>query len=102
MTTTVQGVPLQLYAPYFCPTSEYFSRVNPSSNWTSVISSHNISGCHGYGFQDVTPLESLEFYRWFFAKGKAAGMVSFEPDFMNQVCPFIRSFVRSFVHVFHH
>ena len=25
-----------------------------------------------------------EFYRWFFAKGKAAGMVGFEPDFMNQ------------------
>lgn len=49
----------QLYAPYFCPTSDYFSRVDPSSNWTSVISSHNISGCNGYGFQDVEPSESL-------------------------------------------
>jgi|EP01046_Picozoa_sp_COSAG06_P015634 hypothetical protein len=78
------GIPLQLYSPYFCPESKYFSRVDPSSNWTSVISNNSIPGCGNYGFQDITPAESLEFYRWFFAKGQDAGMVSFEPDFMNQ------------------
>lgn len=78
------GVPLQLYAPYFCPGSDYFSRVNPQSNWTSVISSHNISGCHSYGFQDVEPSQSLEFYRWFFAKGKAAGASIISTPFVTR------------------
>ena len=89
------GVPLQLYAPYFCPESKYFSRVDPSSNWTSVISNNSIPGCGDYGFQDVTPAESLEFYRWFFAKGQDAGMISFEPDFMNQNYNCVPDFVES-------
>ena len=76
------GIPLQLYAPYFCPESKYFSRIDPSSNWTSVISNNSIPGCGNYGFQDITPEESLEFYRWLFAKGQDAGMISFEPDFI--------------------
>ena len=89
------GIPLQLYAPYFCPESKYFSRVDPSSNWTSVVSDTSIDGCSFYGFQDVTPAESLEFYRWFFAKGQDAGMVSFEPDFMNQNYNCVPDFVES-------
>jgi len=40
--------------------------------------------CSFYGFQDITPSESRSFYDWFFAKGVAVGMKSFEPDFMNQ------------------
>jgi len=54
------GIPLQLYAPYFCPESKYFSRVDPSSNWTSVVSDTSIDGCSFYGFQDVEPSQSLE------------------------------------------
>ena len=27
------GIPLQLYAPYFCPGSPYFKRNNASSKW---------------------------------------------------------------------
>ena len=45
------GIPLQLYAPYFCPESKYFSRVDPSSNWTSVVSDTSIDGCSFYGGQ---------------------------------------------------
>ena len=89
------GIPLQLYAPYFCPESKYFSRVDPSSNWTSVISNNSIPGCGDFGFQDVAPAESLEFYRWFFAKGQDAGMISFEPDFMNQNYNCVPDFVES-------
>ncbi len=47
------------------------------------------------GFQDVEPSQSLEFYRWFFAKGQDAGMVSFEPDFMNQNYNCVPDFVES-------
>ena len=79
------GVPLQLYAPYFCPGSEYFSRNNASSPWHSVLSDTSLDGCSFYGFQDVEPAQSRQFYDWFFAKGEDVGMVSFEPDFMNQV-----------------
>lgn len=89
------GIPLQLYAPYFCPESKYFSRIDPSSNWTSVISNNSIPGCGNYGFQDITPEESLEFYRWLFAKGQDAGMISFEPDFMNQNYNCVPDFVES-------
>ena len=80
-------IPLQLYAPYFCPNSDYF---NSTSNWTSTRSSLNVTDCSYYGFQDVVPEQSRQFYDWFFQKGLEVGMVSFEPDFMNQVggcCP---------------
>ena len=89
------GVPLQLYAPYFCPGSEYFSRNNASSPWTSVVSDTTLDGCGSYGFQDVEPAQSRQFYDWFFAKGQDVGMVSFEPDFMNQNYNCVPEFVRS-------
>lgn len=73
------GVPLQLYAPYFCPESKYFKRNNPASKWTSVVSDTTLPGCSFYGFQDVTPDESRAYYDDMFARGQADGMASFEP-----------------------
>ena len=80
------GIPLQLYAPYFCDQSEYFTRVNASASppWQSYQSDITLPGCGGFGFQDVIANQSLDFYRWFYKKGVETGMVSFEPDFMNQ------------------
>jgi hypothetical protein len=92
------GVPLQLYAPYFCPGSEYFNGTAPAGRakpWTPVNSSLDLDGCSFYGFQDVSPGESREFYDWFFAKGIAVGMESFEPDFMNQNYECVPAFVES-------
>mmetsp|Transcript_10641 Transcript_10641/g.15869 ORF Transcript_10641/g.15869 Transcript_10641/m.15869 type:complete len:561 (+) Transcript_10641:185-1867(+) len=81
------GIPLQLYAPYFCPKSPYFTQ-NSSKllnfNWKSVVSDETLDQCQGFMFQDVTPAQSLDFYTSFFSRGKNAGMESFEPDFMNQ------------------
>ena len=96
------GLPLQLYAPYFCPENDYFAGAGGNGTWPGVRSDPNLTACADYDFWDAAPHASKDFYDWFFAKGTAVGMASFEPDFMNQVCPFIRSFVRSFVHVFHH
>eukprot|EP00929_Paragymnodinium_shiwhaense_P062134 TRINITY_DN31017_c0_g1_i1.p1 TRINITY_DN31017_c0_g1~~TRINITY_DN31017_c0_g1_i1.p1 ORF type:complete len:815 (-),score=114.77 TRINITY_DN31017_c0_g1_i1:44-2446(-) len=84
------GLPLQLYAPYFCLSSEYFAATSP---WRSVQS--DSSSCNGYEFQDVAPDQSHAFYDWLFAKGEAAGMVSFEPDFMKQNYNCIPAFTRS-------
>jgi hypothetical protein len=89
------GVPLQLYAPYFCEASTYFRRNNDSSPWHSVVSDQTLQGCNNYGFQDVVPSQSRAFYDWFFAKGAAAGMASFEPDFMNQNYNCVKEFVTS-------
>jgi hypothetical protein len=92
------GLPLQLYAPYFCPASEYFNGSIPagrSKAWTPVKSSLKLPGCSYYGFQDIAPSESREFYDWFFAKGIDAGMASFEPDFMNQNYNCVPAFVES-------
>ena len=62
---------LSVFLRYFCPESDYF---NDTSQWTSVHSDMNISGCGNYGFQNVEPSQSRAFYDWFFAKGKAVGM----------------------------
>jgi len=75
------GLPLQLYAPYFCPGSIYF---DSKSNWTAASANTSLEGCNNFGFDDVTSSQSRAFYDWFFAKGVDVGMVSFEPDFMNQ------------------
>lgn len=85
------GIPLQLYAPYFCPTSPYFD----GSNWTAVSSNSSLPGCTDYNFKDVEPSQSRAFYDWFFAKGVDVGMSSFEPDFMNQNFNCVPEFVQS-------
>ena len=75
------GIPLQLYAPYFCDKSAYFTRINASASpaWQSYQSDITLPGCGGFGFQDVIANQSLDFYRWFYKKGVETGMVSFEP-----------------------
>ena len=78
---SAMDVPMQYYAPYFCPENVYFGN---GSQWEGVQSDVNQTGCGSYAFWDVTPKQSKDFYKWFFAKGVAVGMKSFEPDFMNQ------------------
>ena len=85
------GVPLQLYAPYFCPGSNYFN----NTNWTSIKSDTSLQGCRDYAFENVSPGQSRAFYDWFFAKGENVGMVSFEPDFMNQNYNCMPEFIES-------
>ena len=86
------GIPLQLYAPYFCPTSSYFSN---HTNWTSVSSDPSLPSCSGFDFQNVKPSQSRQFYGWFFDKGLEVGMSSFEPDFMNQNFNCVPDFIKS-------
>ena len=93
------GIPLQLYAPYFCPTTSYFKNnkntSQSSSNWTSVMSDPSLPGCKGFTFKNVAPQESRGFYDWFLDKGLRAGMTSFESDFMNQNFNCIPDFIQS-------
>ena len=76
------GIPLQLYAPYFCNDTKY-ARDN-GGNFTMVTSDTSLPGCKDFLFKDPAPEESRRFYDWLYAYGKAFGMVSYEPDFMNQ------------------
>ena len=75
------GIPLQLYAPYFCPHSPYF---NETSKWAKVSSNTSFPSCAGFDFEDVLPKQSRAFYDELFDRGIAAGMKSYESDFMNQ------------------
>lgn len=85
-------VPLQLYAPYFCPGSGYFGS---DSNWTSVVSDTNLPSCSDFAFETINSKQSKEFFLWFLRKGVSAGMISFESDFMNQNANCIPEFVLS-------
>ncbi|CAB9515401.1 expressed unknown protein [Seminavis robusta] len=86
------GLPLQLYAPYFCPNSSYF---RDDSQWKPVHSDPALPGCKAYAFDNVKPAQSRSFYDWFMAKGvDRAGMVSFESDFMNQNYNCVPDFVQ--------
>jgi hypothetical protein len=85
-------IPLQLYAPYFCNNTNYF---NASTPFNAVESNISIDGCGHYHFLDVEPDQSRLFYDSFFAKGEAVGMVSFEPDFMNQNYNCVNEFIHS-------
>ncbi|KAJ1449132.1 hypothetical protein M885DRAFT_573240 [Pelagophyceae sp. CCMP2097] len=91
------GVPLQLYAPYFCPDSPYFDGdgAGDFTKWPSVRSDETLQGCHGYDFVDVSPEASRDFYAEFFDRGIGAGMVAFEPDFMNQNANCVPAFLQS-------
>eukprot|EP01060_Flectonema_neradi_P001954 TRINITY_DN1119_c2_g1_i1.p1 TRINITY_DN1119_c2_g1~~TRINITY_DN1119_c2_g1_i1.p1 ORF type:complete len:771 (+),score=173.81 TRINITY_DN1119_c2_g1_i1:44-2314(+) len=86
------GIPMQYYAPYFCPENSYFPN---KTQWTGTRSDTNISGCGSYDFWDVTHTQSRDFYNWFFQKGIDAGMASFEPDFMNQNYNCVPEFIES-------
>ena len=79
------GLPLQLYAPYFCPGNNYFDSTEHPSEWKSVSSDPTLPGCNGFAFENVEASQSRAFYNWFLDKGvQNAGMISFETDFMNQ------------------
>ena len=91
------GVPLQLYAPYFCPnTTGYFQ---PDTPWKSVASNLDLPGCSGFAFEVVRASDSKAFFEWFLTKGiENAGMVSFETDFMNQNVNCVDDFVENSTH----
>eukprot|EP00546_Thalassionema_frauenfeldii_P019243 CAMPEP_0178900492 /NCGR_PEP_ID=MMETSP0786-20121207/3503_1 /TAXON_ID=186022 /ORGANISM="Thalassionema frauenfeldii, Strain CCMP 1798" /LENGTH=787 /DNA_ID=CAMNT_0020571501 /DNA_START=126 /DNA_END=2490 /DNA_ORIENTATION=+ len=87
------GIPLQLYAPYFCPENSYFG--NDNSKWKYVTSDETLPGCNGFAFQSVSADQSRDFYGWFMDKGLKVGMSSFETDFMNQNYNCVPNFVQS-------
>jgi hypothetical protein len=86
------GVPLQLYAPYFCPNSTYFGKGYP---WQAVISNPDLPGCQDFAFETVRSEDSKMFFKWFIQKGIDAGMKSFETDFMNQNVNCVPDFIQS-------
>jgi len=88
------GVPLQLYAPYFCPeTNGYFF---PHTPWKSVRSNPELPGCSGFDFETVRASDSRDFFDWFLQKGiDGGGMASFESDFMNQNANCVENFVEN-------
>lgn len=88
------GVPLQLYAPYFCPSTIYFGN-ETNGNWSSVSSDPTLPGCKDFSFKNIVATEARAFYGWFYDKGLEAGMVSFESDFMNQNFNCVPDFVES-------
>jgi hypothetical protein len=84
------GIPLQLYCPYFCPTTTYFDQ-----QWTALSSDPTLPRCSSYDFRTVVPEQAKEFYGWFLDKGINAGMTNFETDFMNQNFNCVPDFVQS-------
>ena len=76
------GLPLQLYAPYFCADTVY--DIENGGKWPFVASNTSLPGCGGYSFKNVAPDHARDFYDFFFAQGRAGGMVAFEPDFLQQ------------------
>jgi hypothetical protein len=72
------GLPLQLYAPYFCATSTY------PQNFSMVRSDTSLPGCGDMDFWDAAPEASRLFYDFLFDLGQSYGMTMFEPDFLNQ------------------
>ena len=63
-----------------------------------MSSNTSLPGCDNFAFQDVQPSQSRAFYGELFKRGQAeAGMVSFEPDFMNQNYNCVPDFVRDVV-----
>ncbi len=93
------GIPLQLYAPYFCPnTTGYFQ---PDTPWNSLSSNPQLPGCSHYNFETAGASDSKAFFEWFLNKGiENAGMVSFESDFMNQNANCVDEFVENPTHGF--
>ena len=71
------GLPLQLYAPYFCDTSAY------AANFTMSHSDVTLPGCKDFSFYDAAPEDAVRFYEFLFTLGADYGMTMFEPDFLN-------------------
>ena len=72
------GLPLQLYAPYFCATTSY------TQNFSMIRSDTTLPGCSNFDFYDASPESSRDFYDFLFDLGATYGMTMFEPDFLNQ------------------
>jgi hypothetical protein len=81
------GLPLQLYAPYFCATSAY------PSNFTMVRSDTTLPGCSDFDFFDAAPESSRLFYEFLLGLGRDYGMTMFEPDFLNANHLCVRRFI---------
>jgi len=69
------GVPLQLYAPYFCATSTY------PNNFSMIRSDTTLPGCNGFDFYDASPEGSRAFYDYLFDLGASYGMT------VRRFCP---------------
>eukprot|EP00549_Striatella_unipunctata_P019786 CAMPEP_0118673098 /NCGR_PEP_ID=MMETSP0800-20121206/129_1 /TAXON_ID=210618 ORGANISM="Striatella unipunctata, Strain CCMP2910" /NCGR_SAMPLE_ID=MMETSP0800 /ASSEMBLY_ACC=CAM_ASM_000638 /LENGTH=354 /DNA_ID=CAMNT_0006568115 /DNA_START=195 /DNA_END=1260 /DNA_ORIENTATION=+ len=52
----LDGVPLQLYAPYFCPSSPYFQE----TGWSFVTSDPSLPDCEDFDFRNVHPRDAFE------------------------------------------
>lgn len=64
------GLPLQLYAPYFCADSPYATKYN------FLHSDTKLPGCGGspsFNFTTPSPARSLEFFTWFMKLGMSYG-----------------------------
>ena len=77
------------------PENSYFLGGGGNGTWLGVSADTTLPACGAYGFTDADPTVARDFYDWFFAKGTAVGMTSFEPDFMNQNYNCVAEFVRS-------
>ena len=80
LDAALHGLPLQLYAPYFCDDTSYDKE--HGGEYTFVKADTTIAGCSGYNFRTPSPDDAKHFYMFFLESGKARGMTSFEPDFL--------------------
>jgi hypothetical protein len=71
------GLPLQLYAPYFCNDTVY------TTNFSMVRSDPSLPECSGFDFWDPAPEDAVAFYEFLYDLGTSYGMFSYEPDFLN-------------------
>ena len=71
------GLPLQLYAPYFCKSTAY------ASNYSMVRSDTSLPGCSHMDFFDAAPEDAVRFYEFLYSLGQDYGMTMYEPDFLN-------------------
>lgn len=80
-----------------CNETIYFdpkTPANPLGGWAHVSSNTSLPGCGEFLFKLPAAEVAFDFYSQFFARGAAAGMSSFEPDFLNQNYKCVDSFVQ--------
>jgi hypothetical protein len=69
------GLPLQLYAPYFCNDTVYDeANGQPEGRWPFSAADESLPGCDGYVFKNVAPEAAESFYEYFLSEGKKGGM----------------------------
>jgi hypothetical protein len=72
------GLPLQLYAPYLCNTTDYVQ------NFTLIRSNPALPGCAAYDFYNPAPEHALEYFSFLMDLVLDYGGTLFEPDFLHQ------------------